>query len=214
MPLRPIPPTAPGPEAEPPAKPRRKGLALLTAAATLAVLAGTTFALGAFDSPPEPARALPGPRVTTAPTQVTEETPSPAPSRSATASATRTRDALPTPTRASRSATTPKKPTASATKKPQPPPPATTKAPEPTDPPKDELPPGTLAEGSTGPDVTELQERLHQVALYNGPRDGRYTARVTESVVSFQSYMGIDDEPKGVYGPETREALEGWTNEP
>jgi peptidoglycan hydrolase-like protein with peptidoglycan-binding domain len=62
--------------------------------------------------------------------------------------------------------------------------------------------------------VTELQDRLSQLWLYSGPRDGRYTERVTDSVATFQSYMSIEDEPEGVYGPKTREALEARTDTP
>ncbi len=210
MPLRPV------PAAEPPAGSRRRGLALVTAAATLAVLAGTAFAVGAFDSAPEETRAFPG--ITTAPTAVAEPAPSPSPAASRTAApsptATAVRRALPTPTRASRSATpTPKATTAPPTAPPSKPP-TTAPARRPTtdpEPPGNQLPPGSLAPGSSGPEVRELQGRLDQIGLYDGPRDGRYTQSVTDSVARFQSHMNIDDEPSGVYGPKTREALEDWT---
>ncbi|MFJ4875556.1 peptidoglycan-binding protein [Streptomyces sp. NPDC088745] len=208
MPLRPV------PAAEPSAGSRRRGLVLVTAAATLAVLAGTAFAVGAFDSAPEETRAFPG--ITTAPTAVAEPTPSPAASRTAAPSPTATavRRALPTPTRASRSATPPPKTTTAPPTAPPSKPPTTAPARRPTatpEPPGDQLPPGSLAPGSSGPEVRELQGRLDQIGLYDGPRDGRYTQSVTDSVARFQAHMNIDDEPSGVYGPKTREALEDWT---
>ncbi|MFJ2746027.1 peptidoglycan-binding protein [Streptomyces sp. NPDC087440] len=210
--------TAPFAEAEPPAKTRsRRGPLLITAAATLAVLAGTAFAVGAFDSAPEDTRAFPG--ITTAPTSVAEATPSPTPSRTtsptATATATASRKTLPAPTRsATRPATPSRKATTAPPTTPQPPPSTPPQHTPDPKPPKDQVPPGSLAQGSSGPDVRELQDRLQQLGLYDGPPDGRYTQDVTDSVARFQAYMSIDDEPEGVYGPQTRERLESWTNEP
>ncbi|CAM5372745.1 hypothetical protein GCM10010329_15290 [Streptomyces spiroverticillatus] len=214
MPLRPVPPAEPDGPTQPAPRARRRGPILLTAAATLAVLAGTAFAVGVFDPAPEDTRALPG-GISTTPTSVTEATPSPTPSRTASATAAPTRKTLPTPTRASRSAAPTRKATTAPPKQPKPPEPTPTQnTPEPPEPPESESPTGTLAQGSTGPEVTELQDRLSQLGLYSGPADGRYTGRVTQSVSRFQEYMRIEDEPEGVYGPRTREALEGWTNEP
>jgi peptidoglycan hydrolase-like protein with peptidoglycan-binding domain len=79
---------------------------------------------------------------------------------------------------------------------------------------QDPLPPRSLAKGSSGPEVKELQGRLAQIWLYHGPMHGRYTSDVENAVANFQWQMNIDEEPKGVYGPVTRDALVGRTDEP
>ncbi|MEU8886311.1 peptidoglycan-binding protein [Streptomyces sp. NPDC048442] len=203
---------------EPPRRRRGRGIVLLAATAAAAILTGAAFAVGAFDSDTGGTRALPaGGTPTAAPTLVTESSAESTPSRTASApaspTATASRSARPTPTRTTRSAppthkATPppsKTPTAPASSPVAPPPPA---------PPASTLPPGSLAQGSTGPDVRELQDRLSQVWLYHGALDGRYTSRVTSAVASYQSRMDIDDDPQGVYGPATRASLEDFTEEP
>ncbi|OEJ27069.1 hypothetical protein BGM19_13215 [Streptomyces agglomeratus] len=71
-----------------------------------------------------------------------------------------------------------------------------------------------LSRGARGPEVTELQDRLAQVWLYNGPRNGRFNERVEEAVRTYQSYKSIEGDPEGTYGPHTRRALEAETQEP
>ncbi|WP_406097372.1 peptidoglycan-binding protein [Streptomyces sp. NBC_01013] len=70
----------------------------------------------------------------------------------------------------------------------------------------------TLRRGDSGPEVTELQRRLQEVwVLDQGPTDDDYTERVEKAVGDFQSWWNIQGDPKGVYGPNTRQALEGAT---
>ncbi|MEV0599533.1 peptidoglycan-binding domain-containing protein [Streptomyces sp. NPDC050315] len=70
---------------------------------------------------------------------------------------------------------------------------------------------GLLAEGTSGPEVVELQRRLAQLDLYGGAADGRYDAGVTASVARYQRLYGETADPYGVYGPATRESLEFLT---
>ncbi|MFC8342828.1 peptidoglycan-binding protein [Streptomyces sp. NPDC057280] len=68
--------------------------------------------------------------------------------------------------------------------------------------------------GDKGPEVTELQLRLRQVGFYSGDADGTYDSQVESAVRGYQvTRVVLDDEP-GVYGAETREALESETSEP
>ncbi|MFE3326775.1 peptidoglycan-binding protein [Streptomyces sp. NPDC059176] len=74
--------------------------------------------------------------------------------------------------------------------------------------------PTGLGPGDNGPDVFELQARLEQVWLYDGPFNGRYDGRVESAVADYQASRGIDGDPEGFYGPETRAALEVETDDP
>ncbi|MEO3848634.1 peptidoglycan-binding domain-containing protein [Streptomyces sp. B8F3] len=76
------------------------------------------------------------------------------------------------------------------------------------------LPP-ELGPGDSGPEVTELQHRLRQVGLgLLQPADGAYDDGVRTSVRTFQSVNGLEEDERGVYGPETRHELESRTDEP
>ncbi|MFF5494094.1 peptidoglycan-binding protein [Streptomyces aquilus] len=71
-----------------------------------------------------------------------------------------------------------------------------------------------LRRGDKGPEVKELQLRLSQVGFYSGDADGTYDSQVESAVRGYQvTRVVLDDEP-GVYGPETRAALESETSEP
>ncbi|MBC9724793.1 peptidoglycan-binding protein [Streptomyces sp. TRM68367] len=72
---------------------------------------------------------------------------------------------------------------------------------------------GTLREGDTGPEVTALQERLLRVPnVYdNGSTSGRYDAVLTDAVARFQLWYGVRGDETGVYGNDTRAALESHT---
>lgn len=74
--------------------------------------------------------------------------------------------------------------------------------------------PIVLREGSSGPEVTELQGRLRQLALYLGAEDGRYDADVRSAVSRYQQTYEVADDPDGVYGTHTRASLESRTREP
>lgn len=71
---------------------------------------------------------------------------------------------------------------------------------------------GSLRPGDRGPEVAELQHRLKEVWLYVGPPDGNYDDQVRSAVAVYQSYKAIQGDPTGVYGPNTRRALEAETN--
>ncbi|MFK8912655.1 peptidoglycan-binding protein, partial [Streptomyces sp. YS-3] len=69
-----------------------------------------------------------------------------------------------------------------------------------------------LRRGDSGPEVAELQDRLAQLTIYNGRIDGRFNSKTENAVRTYQSYMGLESDPPGVYGPETRRALEAQTS--
>ncbi|MBL1084362.1 peptidoglycan-binding protein [Streptomyces actinomycinicus] len=73
--------------------------------------------------------------------------------------------------------------------------------------------PGTLRQGNTGPEVTELQQRLLRIpdVYRDGSADGTYDATLTEAVARFQLWYGISGDETGVYGDDTRRALESRT---
>ncbi|AKH82179.1 hypothetical protein AA958_07970 [Streptomyces sp. CNQ-509] len=85
--------------------------------------------------------------------------------------------------------------------------------PEDPDPPP---PPPTLREGDTGPEVVELQKRLIDAGYDNflSDADGQYGFFTRRGVERFQRDNDIDGDERGVYGPETRRALESMTKEP
>lgn len=73
--------------------------------------------------------------------------------------------------------------------------------------------PGTLRQGDTGPEVTELQERLLRIpdVYRDGSASGTYDATLTAAVARFQLWYGIRGDETGVYGDDTRRALESRT---
>jgi peptidoglycan hydrolase-like protein with peptidoglycan-binding domain len=84
----------------------------------------------------------------------------------------------------------------------------------PTDTGQDKRGAQVLRPGDQGPEVTELQLRLTQLALYIGTPDGTYDNRVEEAVRRYQGARGITADEQGVYGPATRTGLESETAEP
>ncbi|MFJ8897452.1 peptidoglycan-binding protein [Streptomyces sp. NPDC102370] len=75
---------------------------------------------------------------------------------------------------------------------------------------------GFLREGDTGPEVVALQERLLRVpdVYRDGTTDGRYDTTLTEAVARFQLWYGVRGDETGVYGDDTRRALETHTGAP
>ncbi|WP_046918585.1 peptidoglycan-binding protein, partial [Streptomyces stelliscabiei] len=72
---------------------------------------------------------------------------------------------------------------------------------------------GTLREGDSGPQVSELQQRLLRIpdVYANGSTSGRYDDALTEAVARFQLWYGIRGDETGVYGNDTRRDLESRT---
>ncbi|NED16228.1 peptidoglycan-binding domain-containing protein [Streptomyces sp. SID9124] len=70
---------------------------------------------------------------------------------------------------------------------------------------------GSLRRGDHGPEVAELQNRLREVWVYNGPVDADYGSRTEQAVSDLQTWWSIDGDPDGVYGPNTRSRLEATT---
>lgn len=72
---------------------------------------------------------------------------------------------------------------------------------------------GTLREGDSGRAVIDLQKRLRDIPnVYdNGSTDGRYDATLEAAVARFQLWYGIRGDETGVYGNDTRQALESRT---
>ncbi|MFD8071056.1 peptidoglycan-binding protein [Streptomyces sp. NPDC059718] len=71
--------------------------------------------------------------------------------------------------------------------------------------------PATLQRGDSGPAVVDLQNRLKAVRLYYGPANGEFDRKVGDAVARFQFFYGVKGDPQGVYGPNTRAALEAKT---
>ncbi|MDH6622396.1 hypothetical protein M2271_000183 [Streptomyces sp. LBL] len=73
--------------------------------------------------------------------------------------------------------------------------------------------PGTLREGASGPEVSDLQQRLLRIPnVYDhGSTSGRYDTTLTEAVARFQLWYGIRGDETGVYGDDTRLDLESRT---
>ncbi|MFI7234266.1 peptidoglycan-binding protein [Streptomyces cyaneofuscatus] len=212
------------PGAPDPVQPRRRRpfAALAVGAAVAAVVGTAAFAGGLFDRDGSQEEALPE-ATTSAPDTADEPaaasvapppSPSAAPSRQASASPTPSAStASPSPS-ASPSESAAPSPTASAPATPTPGAPsasATGDAPPPSAAPPAELAPSSLRRGDQGPQVAVLQNRLAEVWLYHGAADGNFNDRVENAVRVYQSYKAIQGDPAGVYGPETRRALEAET---
>jgi cytoskeletal protein RodZ len=71
-----------------------------------------------------------------------------------------------------------------------------------------------LRRGDQGPEVTELQERLHQLFLYNDEIDGDFTDRVENALRNYQWSRNVGTDNLGVYDQKTRASLEAQTSEP
>ncbi|WP_427924574.1 peptidoglycan-binding domain-containing protein [Streptomyces sp. cg40] len=72
---------------------------------------------------------------------------------------------------------------------------------------------GTLREGDSGPEVTELEQRLLRIpnVYENGSTSGQFDATLKEAVARFQLWYGIRGDENGVYGDDTRKDLESRT---
>ncbi|MFD7321052.1 peptidoglycan-binding protein [Streptomyces sp. NPDC059875] len=200
-------------EPEPrPATRRRGALVALAAAVAVAVIATAAVAGGLLDDGTTDDRAA-VPTVTTSASEnvAVSEEPSTPPSTSASASTS------PSP---SRSASTSPSPSATRTAQattsapatpPSPSATRTTTAPTTPPAPTQATPGPTLRYGDSGAEVEELQRRLTQVYAYDGRIDGEYSRQVRRAVEWYQEWQYIQEDEEGVYGPETRRALEAET---
>ncbi|WP_328401129.1 peptidoglycan-binding protein [Streptomyces sp. NBC_00390] len=197
---------------------------LMAGAAAVAVAGTVAFAAGLFSGDGEGERALPDSTRNATSVSIGPDAPSASasPTGSASPSASVSTSASPS---ASTSAS------ASASGKPSPTGPSVGTAPGGSTPGRPSVSPSpstvqatdsedgrsgrrTLRPGDSGPSVEELQRRLDQLRLYEGPFDGEYDADVEEAVRRYQWARGIDRDPEGVYGRDTRRALESETYEP
>ncbi|WP_304657262.1 peptidoglycan-binding domain-containing protein [Streptomyces parvus] len=206
-----------------PVQPRRRRPfgALAVGAAVAAVVGTAAFAGGLFggddsgdEALPEATTSVPDlgdePAASVAPSPSASATPSRTPSRSAAPSASPSASASPTRNREpSPTATASASPTTSAS-----PTPEDGGAPtsSPSAAPPAEFAGPALRPGDRGPEVGVLQNRLKEVWLYSGPSDQHYDDRVENAVAIYQSYKAIQGDPIGVYGPNTRRALEAETS--
>ncbi|MEU8524731.1 peptidoglycan-binding domain-containing protein [Streptomyces sp. NPDC048629] len=199
------------PEHEPPG--RRRGL-MVALVAGLAVAGTAAFAVGVLGGDDQD--GLAGPDAASSSTALlVSEAPTPTPSESesesdresaspsTSESASRSASPSASPSRTA-SAAAPRRSTSA------PAPSTSSSRAEPPTGPEDGGP--TLSRGDSGPEVLELQRRLKEIWAYKGPENGEYSGKVEEGVASFQSYMHIEEDPWGVYGPATREALEAVTS--
>ncbi|MFI7329534.1 peptidoglycan-binding protein [Streptomyces rubiginosohelvolus] len=205
-----------------PVQPRRRRPfgALAVGAAVVAAVGTAAFAGGLFGGDDSGDEALPEatasvldtedePAASVAPSPSASAAPSRTPSRSAAPSASPSASASPTKSREpSPTASTSASPTASASPTPQDGG-ASTSSPS-AAPPAGFAGP-SLRPGDRGPEVGVLQNRLREVWLYSGPSDQYYSERVENAVAVYQSYKAIQGDPVGVYGPDTRRALEAET---
>ncbi|WP_345655832.1 peptidoglycan-binding domain-containing protein [Streptomyces tremellae] len=67
---------------------------------------------------------------------------------------------------------------------------------------------GTLSLGDSGPQVAALQSKLSALYLYHGADDGSYGQSTASAVRIYQMYRHVPGDQPGVYGPNTRSALE------
>ncbi|MEE1738547.1 peptidoglycan-binding protein [Streptomyces sp. BE147] len=211
----------PDPDADPVQPRRRRPFAALAAgAAVVAVVGVAAFAGGLFSGDDGRQEALPD--MTTSAPDGMGEGPADSVSESATASPSTSRSAQASPSTSASGSASPSKsaePTGSASAPASPTAPGTSPSASGTKPPgtPSAAPPvqlagPTLRPGDHGPEVAELQNRLKEVWLYQGPSDADYTGRVEDAVRVYQSYKAIQGDPAGVYGPNTRRALEAETS--
>ncbi|WP_328678277.1 peptidoglycan-binding protein [Streptomyces sp. NBC_00322] len=186
---------------------KRSYKGLVVAAAAVTVAGTAAFAGGLFSGDDDKEKALPD-RGTVAPTvSRLPDSPTSGPTGSASAdasaSASGTASADPSATSAASRDSSPADPSTPASSTAQ----TTGSAPQA---PQTQSS-GTLRSGDSGPAVVDLQQRLAEVLLYAGPMDGEYDQSVTDAVRAFQNTRHVKGDPKGVYGPKTRRALEAET---
>ncbi|MDH6126802.1 peptidoglycan-binding protein [Kitasatospora sp. GP82] len=178
---------------------RRKAAMAAAGVAIVVIGAGIAYSLMPSSDSGKGNEAVPLPVVSLQP-PATSEPPSAAPTTSAPASPS------PSPTKASPrpSRTASRAPAAAVTSaKPSPSAAPTTAAPSPT-----QSGPPTLRRGMSGPDVRTMQQMLRACGDPYVRVNGKYDGQTEQAVSSYQQYAGVQGDPDGVYGPNTRTALE------
>ncbi|MGW1014346.1 peptidoglycan-binding protein [Streptomyces termitum] len=155
----------------------------------------------AVSEAPSPSSSSPTPTRSPSATP-SRRTSSPSPTASPTASAEPTATGSPTATGGTG-------PTGGASTAATPTPGRTTAPVAPVAPTHTDAPEGsTLRLGDTGPAVLDLQSRLRFLWAYGGKIDGVYSKDVRAAVADFQNRFWPMEDPRGVYGPYTRQRLE------
>ncbi|MFC8537390.1 peptidoglycan-binding protein [Streptomyces sp. NPDC057249] len=212
---------------DPVAPRRRKPFAAVIAGAAVVAVVGTAAFVGGLFNGDGGGEADLDQALPSTVTSLPEESDEAAPSASSSASASPSRSASPTSSASasaspSTSASASASPSRSATASSSAPGAGTAASPSaaasssgpaegvapPPESPDDE---GTLRRGDQGPEVAELQNRLREAWVYNGPVDSAYGERTERAVSDLQTWWNIEGDPEGVYGPNTRSALEART---
>ncbi|MYW08352.1 peptidoglycan-binding protein [Streptomyces sp. SID2563] len=212
---------------DPVAPRRRKPFAAVIAGAAVVAVVGTAAFVGGLFNGDGGGEADLDQALPSTVTSLPEESGGPAPSASPSASAPPSRSASPTSSASasassSASASPSASPTSSATASSSASgagapasPSATASSSAPVEgvapPPSSTDDAGTLRRGDRGTEVAELQNRLREVWVYNGPVDSDYGDRTEQAVSDLQTWWSIDGDPDGVYGPNTRSRLEAVT---
>ncbi|MFF9085192.1 peptidoglycan-binding protein [Streptomyces sp. NPDC014991] len=210
-------PAESGPHPRPPRRSRRTVL-LAAGGAGIALVAAAGFALSSYHEPardqgaPEvrqgiPDVGAPGPASASAP-PAAPRSPAPPPPRSPSASASASAD--PSPSQGSASPSPAPTPSGSASGSASPTPSGTVSGTPHTTPAAAPV----LRRGDTGPQVTELQQRLRRLNLYGDQVNGVFTRPVEDAVRNYQLARGIKGDTLGEYGPATRSSLESETAQP
>ncbi|KPI21457.1 Peptidoglycan-binding domain 1 protein [Actinobacteria bacterium OV450] len=186
---------------------RRRRLPTVLAGAGTVVAVGTAaLALGLLQRSGESDTVLldakpSAPAVSRAPAGPTQPSSTGSPSRSASASAS----ASPSPSKSASPSASPSASRSSAA-------PSATPSASPSRTPSVQAPPPpqapTLRYGDSGAEVEKMQRLLAGRGLYRGKINGRFDDRTENAVSEFQWRNNIDED-WGVYGPRTRQALEG-----
>jgi hypothetical protein len=198
---------------------RRMTLAVAGAVATVLAAAGFASGLFSYDTPTRD-KALPDDLRASVPDASTDDEASPEEPTGTARSTSPANNAPPTAPSTS-AAPSPSRTRGSSPPSPSPTPtPATPSAgvtaskPSGSDEVDDQRRPQVLRLGDDGPEVTELQLRLRQLAIYLGDIDENFDEQVEAAVRQYQFTRGIDEDDSGVYGGATREELESETEEP
>ncbi|MFF1272770.1 peptidoglycan-binding protein [Streptomyces marokkonensis] len=217
-------PDAPGPETvdAAPSGRRRRTVLFAAAGAVVVVVAAAGWASGVFSyetpsrnsaapeevraSVPDPSSEAPSAEPTAGASSASP-TPSASPSSSPSASASASASASPSASSASPTAPEPAEPSPAPTTS------GPSDAPADTDEGEDDGTAPVLSRGDRGQEVVELQQRLHQLYLYNDDINGQFNHRLEDALRNYQWSRGVREE-LGVYGPQTRARLESETREP